>query len=125
MCSLVYLIQTNDTPQMVAWLFILLDRIHEMTTRIKGISNQMLALPNAQETGHCKLWNATYCKGINLRCSRFATQVFEGWVVNVNQSGAKINVRITFQTSDYFTTLIAGTDQTLSARFIPTLSYLA
>ena len=32
------------------------------------------------------------------------TQGFEGWTVNVNQSGAKINVRITFQVSDYFTT---------------------
>ena len=34
------------------------------------------------------------------------TQGFEGWTVNVNQSGAKINVRITFQVSDYFTTVI-------------------
>ena len=37
---------------MVAWLFIHLNRIHEMATRIQGISNQMLALPNAKETGH-------------------------------------------------------------------------
>ena len=51
-------------------------------------------MPKKLVTAGCGMW--AIVKGLTSGVQRCAAQVFEGWVVNVNQSGMMISVRIMF-----------------------------